>query len=465
MHSITATSAPRGLFIGYLSLLFWLPWPLGSNRPLAWAAVELWVFALAIGWLVCFMRGKVRLRSVVRGAWPALLFCALWLAYVWFQMLPLPIGLLEWFSPEAARAHIAAAQPVPPSFAPVMLDLYGGLHGALKSSAYVLFFALTLVLLDSHQRIKVSAYALLLAGFSQALYGGVVALNVMSAPAHGSFVNRNHFAGYLELCLAVGLGMLIASLTGDSARTWRQFARDLLALLLSPTMRLRLVLACMVIGLVLSRSRMGNTAFFVSLLVAGAIGLIFSKRATRSMVVLIASLVIIDIVIVGAYFGVEQVVQRIEQTTFETEDRDDVAGYALQMWRAFPVFGSGLGSFHIVFAKYPGADLGAFFDHAHNDYMEFLVETGVVGFTLLGMIVVLSLLAALRAQHLRGDPLMRGLSFGAIMGITAMLIHSWVDFNLQIPSNAMTFMYVLALAWIALNYGRQSHGSGEQDRY
>ena len=318
--------------------------------------------------------------------------------------------------------------------------------------------------MDCHDRIKASAYTLVAAGFVQALYGGLTALNDAGANAHGTFVNRNHYAGYLELCLAVGLGMLIAGLTGDSSRTWRQFARDTLALLLSPTMRLRLALACLVIGLVLSRSRMGNTAFFVSLLVAGAIGLVFSKRATRSMVVVIASSVIIDITIIGAYFGVEQVVQRIEQTTFESEERDDIAGYALKMWHDFPVFGAGLGAFHIVFPKYPGADLGALYTHAHNDYMQFLVETGVLGLLLVGMIVLLSLVAALRAQYLRGDPLMRGLSFGAIMGITAMLIHSSVDFNLQIPSNAMTFIYVLGLAWISLNFGRQRPGAaGTQD--
>ena len=458
MNSPTTKSAPRGLFIAYLLLLLWLPLPLGSNRPLAWAAVELWVFALAIGWLVSYARGNVRLRSVPRGAWPALLCGALWLAYVWLQMLPLPIGLLELISPEAARAYTAAAQPSPPGFAPLMLDQYGGLHGALKSTAYVLFFALTLVLLDSHERIAASAYTLVVSGFLQALYGGIVALNGPAGlVANGTFVNRNHFAGYLELCLAVGLGLLIGNLTGESAQSWRQFARNVVALLLSPTMQLRLALVCMVIGLVLSRSRMGNSAFFVSLLVTGAIGLAFSKRATRSMVVLIASLVVIDIAIVGTYFGMERVVERIEQTQMENERHESVQ--AVSVWKEFPVFGSGLGSFHIVFPKYPEKDLGVLFTHAHNDYVQFLVETGVLGFALVGLIVVLSLFAALKAQYLRGDPLMRGLSFGAIMGIVALMIHSWVDFNLQIPANAMTFMYVLGLAWISLHYGRQGQAS------
>jgi hypothetical protein len=45
---------------------------------------------------------------------------------------------------------------------------------------------------------------------------------------------------------------------------------------------------------------------------------------------------------------------------------------------------------------------------------------------------------------------MRGISFGAMMGITSLMIHSWVDFNLQIPANALTFMLILAFGWISL---------------
>ena len=59
------------------------------------------------------------------------------------------------------------------------------------------------------------------------------------------------------------------------------------------------------------------------------------------------------------------------------------------------------------------------------------------------------LVAALMAQWQRRDPLMRGMSFACIMGVTSILIHSWVDFNLQIPANAAYFMVLLALGWIA----------------
>jgi O-antigen ligase len=451
--------APIVAFVGYLLLILWLPLPFGSNRPVAWGMAELWVFALSIVWLGQYFRGRVDPGPVLRGAWPVLLCLALWLAYVWLQRLPLPIDWLAAISPETARAHALAGHPEEPAFAPLMLDLHGGLHSALKSTAYVLFFFLTLAMLESRRRIRIAAYTLVISGLVQALYGGVSALEIPGEAAHGTFVNRNHYAGYLEMCLAVGLGMLIANLTGRKAHSLRQFLRDAAELILGPRMRLRLALVCMVIGLVLSRSRMGNTAFFASMLVAGVIGLAFSRRATRSMVILITSLIVIDIVIVGSYFGASQVVERIEKTTLATEDRPDVAAHTLEMWQAFPVFGSGLGSYHVVYPRFTGPEVPVTPTHAHNDYVQFLAETGVVGILLLGTVVALSLLAALRAQYLRGDPLARGLAFGAVMGITAILIHSSTDFNLQIPSNAMTFMFVLAQAWIALNFERRKQAS------
>ena len=453
--------APVALFVAYLLLILWLPLPYGSNRPVAWGVMELWVFALGIAWLARVARGRAVSAAALREARPVLLCLALWLTYVWMQMLPLPMVWLSAISPEAAQAYATAAYPDVPAYAPLTLDRLGGLHGALKSTAYVMFFALTLALLDSRRRIKIAAYTLVVSGLFQAMYGGINALEVGGEWAHGTYVNRNHFAGYLEMCLAVGLGMLIAQLTGRRSVGFRQFLRNAVELILSPRMRLRLALVCMVIGLVLSRSRMGNTAFFSSLLVAGVIGLVFSRRATRSMVILIASLIVIDVVIIGSYFGASEVVERIQKTTLATEDRYDTAGLTLQMWRAFPVFGSGLGSYHVVFPRFTGPEVPITPTHAENDYVQFLAETGAVGILLLGLIVGLSLFAALRAQYQRDDPLARGLAFGAVMGITAILIHSTTDFNLQIPANAMTFMFILALCWIALNFERRHHSAGQ----
>ena len=334
----------------------------------------------------------------------------------------------------------------------------------MKSLAYVLVFCLALLLVRSRHRVHLLGSVLVLSGLFQAVYGSLMTLSgveygffyqkIGSAVGHasGTFVNRNHLAGYLEMCLATGIGIMIASLDGSSyySGNWRQFLRKILKLLFSQKARLRLYLVIMVIALVLTHSRMGNTAFFISLLVAGVIGLFLSRHATRSTIILLVSLVVIDIFIVGTWFGIEEVTQRLEKTTFVTENRDEVYVQAFDQWQDYQLTGSGLGSFYAVFPKYRTQNIYGYFNHAHNDYLEFATETGLIGISLLGLAVCWSFIIAIFAQHRRRDPLMRGLSFAAIMGICAIMIHSTVDFNLQIPANAMTFMLLLAMAWIAL---------------
>ena len=115
-------AANRALFVCYLALLVWAPLPLGSNRPWAWAILELWIFALALWWLIGFARGRAQRSPALKGAWPALLCLGLWLAYVWLQLLPLPQDLLRILSPEAARWHADAAWPLQHVAAPLSLD-------------------------------------------------------------------------------------------------------------------------------------------------------------------------------------------------------------------------------------------------------------------------------------------------------------------------------------------------------
>ena len=446
--------ASRWIFFFYLALLVWAPVPLGSNRPWPWALLAAWVLVLALWWLAGYIRGKHAYPIVLQESWPMLLCGLLWLGYVWLQLVPLPIEFLQQLSPQAAKWRIAAAASATPGMAPLSLDAYATLEAACKTTAYLVFFALSLILLRNRDRIRYTAYVLIASGVLQALYGALVSLQGLGEVAEGTFANRNHYAAYLTMCLSVGIGVLIASLSGEQNQTWGRLFRNLMQWMITPKMALRLGLVIMVVALVLTRSRMGNSSFFISLLVTGVIGLLLAKRATKSMVILLISLVAIDVFIVGTYFGTRKVVDRIVQTTTETEDRDEVAGYAVNMWKDYPVFGSGLGSFPVVFPRYSESGTQVSYTHAHNDYLEFAAETGVLGLSLLGLMVVMSFAAALRAQYLRRDPLMRGLSFAAMMGIIALMIHSAVDFNLQIPANALTFMLILAFAWISLYHAR-----------
>jgi O-antigen ligase len=296
------------------------------------------------------------------------------------------------------------------------------------------------------------AVMLHLANVNQPLFGTLIN---HGGSASGFYPNRNHFAGMLEMTLAIGIGLLIAGLSEGSSRSWRQRMQSLAEWILSPKMVLRISLCVLVIALTTTHSRMGNTGFFAALFLSGVLGIALSRHATRKTVILLASLVVLDLLIVGGWFGVEKLAQRLEATTMvEVREREEPAMYALALVQEFPVLGAGPGTFYVAFTQYRPEAIPVFFDFVHNDYVQIAAESGLLGLALLGMVVVLSLGAAVRAQMERRDPLMRGMAFASFMGVTALLIHSWVDFNLQIPANALLFMVLLALGWISLHLDR-----------
>ena len=448
------------IYIGFLVLIAWLPLPLGSNRPWAEAIMEIWAFSLMFLWLIAFMRYQVQTSEPYQKAAPVIGLFLLWLGWILLQIIPLPPVWVASLSPTAFDLHSLMNST---DLMTLSLDLYATVAGWFKSLAYILIFILSLLLIHSRRRLRQLAYVVIYSGLFQAVYGSLMTLSGLGYGffiqnpaalnvATGTFINRNHFAGYLVMALSVGIGMMIASLDTERDYTVKQRLRYYLKLILSKKLRLRLYLAMMVIALVLTHSRMGNTSFFVSLMIAGGLGLILSKHATRGTIVLLISLIAIDVFIVGAWFGLEKVVERIEETRLVKETRDEVDIYVYQQWKDYKWTGSGLGSFYSVFPKYRKEDVDGFYDHTHNDYLEFASDTGVIGVVLLGSIVAMSIYAALVAQYRRRDPLMRGISFAAIMSICAMLIHSTVDFNLQIPANAATFMLILSMAWISYGF-------------
>ena len=498
MRSHSASlSAPltleAGFFWAWTLLLLWMPIPLGSNRVWAWAILEAGVFVLTAAWLLALFLRRVTIPvTLPRAKWFVLLLF-FWLIYQAVYIVPIPLAWIQVISPEAAAMHVLAdvlnsdvmnSSPTG-QWKTLSVDPNAAMVSWLKSLCYGLTFVMTCAVVTTRQRAQTLAYTLVFSAVTMAVFGilmHLVGINIEwfgtlithGAEASGTFPNRNHFAGYLEMMLALGIGLLIAGLRDHRAQSWKQFFRRFLEWMLGAKMRLRLMLCIMVIALVATHSRMGNAAFFSSLLIAGVIGIALARHATRGTVILLVSLLVIDVFIVGSWFGIEKLARRIEQTTIvkqviapnaatgaaqqseSVEERLDPSVYALQIIKDYPAVGSGPGSFYTTFPRYRGGDVAALFEYAHNDYIQFATESGVAGLAMLGLIVVWSLAVALRAQYTRRDPLMRGLSFASIMGIIALMIHSTVDFNLQIPANAMLFMVMLAFAWISLHLNRRS---------
>ena len=121
-----------------------------------------------------------------------------------------------------------------------------------------------------------------------------------------------------------------------------------------------------------------------------------------------ASLLIIDLLVIGNFFGIEEVVERLQQTSVESEGRVDVFRDSLSIVRDYPLTGTGAGSFYSVYPMYDSGNTGfAFYRHTHNDYVQFASELRLPAFALLGFGVLASLWSAIRAQLTRRDRLLQ----------------------------------------------------------
>ncbi len=455
----------RGVFAGLLCLLVWAPLPLASNRVWAIGLLLLAAVALLFG-MVWVWRGHIVLAQKRLGRFrlPAGLLAAM-VALSWLQVVPLPGAWVSMLSPVAAAVQ-GEAQAMTLSVDVFQSQIMAGL-----AFTYLSVFLVAVLTVRTASRLDTLAQVLVWSGVFQAVLGAVLFsiqakytiffTDLIQDRMKGTFVYHNSMAGYLCMCLSIGVGLMLARL-GDSPRmgpTWRAKLRAAVEFTLSPKMRLRLLLIIMVIGLVLTRSRMGNTAFFVAMLVVGLAGVVLARKTAPKTIALIISLIVLDVLIVGTGVGLEKVVQRIQDTELTNADggkaesiqaRTEAARTAIALVQDYPLVGSGGGSFYNVFMSYRSPDYGyAYVDHTHNDYVEIASDYGLVGLGILGTLVALTLGTVLRVMAKRRSVLPWGIAFGVAMAIVGLLLHSTVDFNLQIPSNAMTIVVILAMGWIA----------------
>lgn len=382
--------------------------------------------------------------------------------FTWIQYLPLPGWIIQHISPFGFE-HQHAAQA---SRFSISLDPAQTLITFYKCLSFWSLFLVALLLINSPKRLRLTMLSMLLAGALQALYGSIEVLSgiqqslIFSYPvsnaATGSFVYSNHFANFLVLTTAMGLGHLIGTLKEKHSPDRREFLRSILNSMFNGKAIVRITIAMMVIALVLSRSRMGNSAFFLALGISGLAGLILFRRKTRSLTWLIVSMLVIDLLIVSSWFGLEKVKTRLVETNFAEEVRLNVWQSASDLLNLVPLFGVGGGSFYSVFPMFQDPESQYFYDHAHNDYLQFTIEYGILSTAVLATFIGLSLYQCSMAMWIRRDRTMVGAAFACQMALIGMLICMSSDFPLQSPANAAYFIVILAMAWIVRKLPRHT---------
>lgn len=456
----------RLIFAGLLLLLAALPWPRGSNLPAAESLMGLSVGLLLCAWAAQYLRRRLPKPRLNRASKAALTIALLWLLWCAGHLIPLAPETLQALAPAASETHSALASLGLPALHTLSIAPGETLRQVLLTATYLGLYLLTLLLCGSRPRQRLTLIAVVTVALAQALYAvqahfsglDLFGTTRTDGRASGSFVNPNHLAAYLELALAAGLGLVLADLRGWSGGGWRHWVAQFIELSFSTKFRIRVFLIAIVVALVLTQSRMGNAAFFISLCVCGSLYLLLRRRQWLGRgLLLFGSVLLIDLWIVSDRFGLQRVVERIEQTELQQEERPLVLADLEPVFERHALWGAGLGGFEAAYSPYRDAVITKRYDHAHNEYAEFLIDAGAPGVLLLGMLVLLHALHFLRVIVRRQEPLRSGVAFAALMALIAVLVHALAEFLLHIPAVAASFVVLMALG---MRVSSRGHGSG-----
>ncbi len=243
-----------------------------------------------------------------------------------------------------------------------------------------------------------------------------------------TYGNRNHLAGYMEMAIPLCLGLFLLGYRGG-----KLFLVFYLTILLFS-------------ALILTLSRGGWIGMLCGLIFMSAC-LLRSKyfMYKRSLTGSIAGFIILALIILASTPVVERIItleHNVQEPNLEARAR--VWGGIMDMIGDYPILGSGPGTFATVFTQYQPPGQAARYFYGHNDYLHLISETGVI---LIPIIIWMGIVLYAKGFHKFKNPsrLIRGTTLGAMTGITAILVHSVVDFNLHIPANAILFTILAAI--------------------
>jgi O-antigen ligase len=250
---------------------------------------------------------------------------------------------------------------------------------------------------------------------------------------YGPYVNHNHYAGLMEMLVPFPLVLAATQFTNGHRK-----------------IIVAGIAALMAASIFLSGSRGGMIAFLAQMVVLSM--LLVRKRDASWRQPLMLGMFLALVIIFLVWMGGNQLTQRL--TSIHSETREEINGGVrlsidrdcLRMFIKRPVLGWGLGTFPIVYPEFRSFYTNFFVNQAHNDYLQLLVETGLVGFSVGAWFIVLVFRQATSKFKNWTETATGALAVSALLGCVGILVHSLLDFNLQIPANAALFFVLCAIA-------------------
>ncbi len=462
-----------------LLLICLSPWALGSVRPL-------FQFALFVGIAVLLALWAIRMVVEWRFQWAS---CPVALCLVAFfllgmgQTIPLSPTVISWLSPEtvefyqeflpAERETLKNGQPIAeaPENVGSTLSLYPAITKwrLTQILAVFLVFAVVRNNIASQSVLRRLSLAVAINGTLLALFGVV---QYYTSPERviywvlrtdggvfGPFINRNHFAFYMNLCIGLGAGYLFSQwnslgistpIGSDPSRlakpegNWMDFCSNILNR--PHLLGLCVMLALMIGTVVFCQSRGGAFALLAGILVTGVVHLRTSGRWSHLAIPLLFMALVLPFV---AWFGMDPMHNRYASVwsgKAAEDDRWSVWYRSLTVAQDYPLLGTGYGTFRYVesMARTPDTEFFWDYGHAHNEYVEDLVEGGVARLLLSLLIIGLVYYLGVRALNASQSAQRKGLILGTIWAISTVVFHNLFGFGIHVPANALLITVVAA---------------------
>jgi O-antigen ligase len=396
----------------------------GGTETYSWAAVQVLLLGVGVAQVV----EQLRRPALPWRVWiiPAALLA--WAAVQWLVPLAMMASFDRWATSEMF----------------VRLLVYGSAFAAARRVARDARSAQRLIL------------ALLVLGVFEAAYGLVQYLTgwqrilwyervYYRENATGTYVNHNHFAGFLEMVIPFAVARALVALPrAGSHRAHGAAGKVAMFLFLA---------AVLVLAVVFSESRMGLLACVGSLMAMAAVLGLRGRNSAAPHGVLSAGLILLLLVACAAlmfWMGPEPVFSRFaalseQQGPAAAGGRPAVWADTLRLIGERPLAGIGLGAFEAAYTKVQTVDVHARVDYAHNDYLQVAAELGVPAALLFWAMIFALATRAVRACWIPADRARQAVALGATGALAALLLHSLTDFNLYIPANGLVFAVVLGL--------------------
>lgn len=447
--------------------------------PIAFGGVELWAFSLMeLGILLilvlwaCQMLLTPNSKLIIQNSELRapnskliILLLSLFLLLILFQMLPLAPDILNIVSPKTyeLRQSLMTDHPLPMtplSFVPFLTKI--------EFFKWLTLIGLFLFLLrwryfDSRTTQRL-IFIIFCVGVFESLYGMFeffsghkhilhLKMDHLISSVTGTFINRNAFAGYLLMVIPLSLGYLFSREPQAAGQSLG--LRHRLSSLDGKSLLIAFGIVLMILSLLFSASRMGIGSLLLSF---SLISILFrnpqgSKKLSRPTI-LILGLALLW----AAWIGLDAVISRFFTTSESFEDRWRFWVITSQIIKDYPVFGSGLGTFSQIFPMYRSFHILGLVTHAENDFLQLASEAGLVGAGLLLILFIYLFYRAISGLRSlsRRDPA-RYVGIGGLIGILALMFHSLVERNIQIPANALLYVLIWALILRTTNNKEKSN--------